>query len=197
MSATIDSNEFLLTHLWPTRAQHWTPPDAVSPATDGGHNVATAAYTVGRTWDIYQEGSAGINTGWSRFTYLKLGTQDMTVALAAKGICAIAVAPGAATAAEVLYTVTNADASAILGSVPVAVAISAMTNNYYGWFWTGGPCPESIVSGLAGTYETDGDVVVGGIDSASSSNYATTIGFGTTLTTGVCSCGVSFVVDVA
>lgn len=191
MANTIDSNEFVLIHRWPTKAQDWAPPKAQDPANDGGHNVVAAKYKIGTTWEHFQAGSTGINEGWVTFTYLKLGTQDDTVVLAAKGICAIAVAPGAATAAEVLYTVTNADATAILGSTPAAVALSAMTNSYYGWFWTGGPCPESIVSGLAGSYETTAGVVAGGLCTEVSANNGTVIGFGTAILGGAC--GISFV----
>jgi hypothetical protein len=70
----------------------------------------------------------------------------------------------AATAANALlptqYIVTD-DASEALLSGPIAVALSAMTTGYYGWFWCGGVCPVDSVSGLGGSYVTDGTVAAG------------------------------------
>lgn len=189
MAATIDSNEFILIHRFPTKAQDWMPPKAMDPANDGGHNVVAAAYKIGTTWDFFQEGSEGINQGWATFTYLKVGTQS---ALAAKSICGLDTAPGAATALEILYTVTDLAAGTIAGSTPAAVALSAMTNAYYGWFWTGGVCPESIVSDLSGNFLTTTNVVVGGMDIGTAA-AGTVNGFGTAALGGAC--GISFVVD--
>jgi hypothetical protein len=192
MSATIDSSEFILRDNWPTMGQGWTPPKSRDPANGGGHNVESNAYTLGVTWDIYQEGATGINRGWSRFTYLKVGTQS---AIAAKSICCLDTAPGAATGVETLYTVTDLAAGSPVEDCGLcAVAISAMTDGYYGWFWTGGVCPESIISGMAGDYLTDGNVIVGGMDCATAA-AGTVLGFG--LADSGAACGISFVVDVA
>jgi len=58
------------------------------------------------------------------------------------------------------YRVTNDPDDCVIatGSLLAAVALSAMTNERWGWFWCGGICPESFVSGLGGNYETDGDI---------------------------------------
>jgi hypothetical protein len=36
-----------------------------------------------------------------------------------------------------------------------------MTDAYYGFFWTGGVCPEETISALQGNHTTDDSVVAG------------------------------------
>jgi hypothetical protein len=35
---------------------------------------------------------------------------------------------------------------------PIAIALSAMTEDYFGWFWCGGLCPEFWVPALGGNF---------------------------------------------
>jgi hypothetical protein len=154
--STIDSELFILQDNWPGDAD---PGLVQDPPRDGftgsdHHNSSTAVYQVGAKIQIYNEGTSG-KAGWATFIYLQVGTQDATTVLAAKSL----VVPDSSTT---WYQVTNDPLQAVvLPCGMAAYALSAMTNAYYGWFWCGGVCPEEAVSGLAGTYVTEGNVVAG------------------------------------
>ena len=151
----IDSESITLIDRWPGYPTRYGSPQG--GFTDSGHhNVETAIFKAGEKCCVWNESTAGIK-GMSTFIYLQVGTQNADVAIAAKMICI----PGSAT---IWYQVgNNPDADVVFAAGPalVAVALSALTDAYWGWFWCGGVCPESHVSGLGGDYPTDDSVIPG------------------------------------
>jgi len=175
MASTIDGSQFLLKDNWPFDPgfDRWAGPYMRGPASDAtdweGQNVAAAdkKFAVGRKFVKYQKGATGINQGYSTFIYLRHGTAQTTALSAIKHIYTIENAAwGTSEAAEALYTVTNDAATACIAEPTgiAAVCLMTMTTNYYGWFWCGGVCPEVILTGMAGTYLTDGNVAVGAME---------------------------------
>lgn len=154
--STIDSELFVLYDNWPGDAD---PGLAQDPPRDGftgtdHHNVAAAAYPIGSKIQVYNRGDTG-QPGFATFVYLQVGTQDLETVIAVKTV----VVPDSST---YWYRVTNDPADSIVVPCGLAgIAVSAITNAYYGWFWCGGVCPEEFVAGLGGTYATDGNVVAG------------------------------------
>jgi hypothetical protein len=116
-----------------------------------GHNTVAPSFPVGTKVNFYHPGVAG-KAGPCRFVYLGLGTQVGT--LAAKGI----VMPVSAT---VWYTVSNNSTCVAVTSGCGAVALGAMTNDYYGWFLCGGVVPTDFVAALTGNFATTGLVTAG------------------------------------
>ena len=150
--ATLDSELFVLIDNVPGSISRTgeTPKDGFTGADH--HNVAAAAFPVGTKYQVYNTGVSAGKAGYSTFTYLQVGTQNSAAVLAAKSVCV-------QDSATVWYQVLNEPEAAVgLTNGFVAVALSAMTDAYYGWFWTGGVCPEEFVSGLGGTYGTDDSV---------------------------------------
>ncbi len=169
-NSVIDSEMVILLDNWPSLDTLNAPgPDnATAPATGPDQNVETAAHPIGTKWTSFQEGATGIPRGKFTLIYLKLGTQNPdTLLTCAAGTtkclcCNEDVSEnGSATQA---YTVTNdGDETGSEKAGLAAVALSAMTNDYYGWFWCGGVAPISIVPGLAGDFYTANDVAIGEI----------------------------------
>lgn len=160
-ASTIDSELFFLQDHWPGSAiPGLVIPDRIT-GTDGadqhaGHNVASPQYDVGAKMKIYNDGTVG-QRGESTLTYLQLGTAHATSTITAKSLCV----PDSAT---LWYQVTNDPDDCInLPSGRMAYAPTAMTDEHYGWFWTGGVCPEAICPSLGGNYTTSGTVVFGSI----------------------------------
>ena len=157
---TLDSEKLTLFDNWDGPVQTtFSPPqdifDGLSGAPD--HNVATERVPVGTKCAIYNHTSTG-KKGWSTLIYLQ-AVANAGVAIAAKQFLVRDVA-------AYPYRVTNDPDDALvanteLGSLPAAVALSAITTTYYGWFWCGGQAPEFLVSGMGGDYATDGTVVAG------------------------------------
>lgn len=153
-TSTIDYTKILLVDNWPG-----VPATLADVPIDGftgtdHHNVTTAAFPIGTKMQVVCDGTVG-TTGTATFVYLKFGTEDGTVSLAAKSI----VVQDSATN---WYEVTNDSASAI--AIPTglaAIAISDMDADSYGWFWCGGVCPKQYVSGLTGNFDTDDTLVAG------------------------------------
>jgi len=118
------------------------------------HNVTTAFYKPGTCIQMMCDGSVG-KAGPSLLAYLQVGTQNAAVAIAAKSVCV----PDSAT---VWYQVTNdPDSNIALPTDRLAIALGAIADAAYGWFWVGGVCPEQFVTALAGNYKTDGNVAAG------------------------------------
>ena len=174
--STIESEAIMLLDTWPGVAN----PATVVP-TDGflgtsHHNVATAKYPVGTKIDVYCPGVTVIGTvasddpGWATFIYLKLEMQDATNVLGARHIVALH-------SDAVPYDVTN-DTTTLLTTQrsPMAVGLSAMTVDRYGWFWCGGICPVDYVDGLNGKYKTTGSVAIGPMTWANAGTPGTTYG---------------------
>jgi hypothetical protein len=168
---TIDSELIMLYDGFPGQ-----PDPRIGPPTDGftgalSHNVVAPYYPVGTKIEV-RNTTLGI-PGLSRFIYLKLESQDANV-LAARHIVALH-------SDATPYDVTNdagADLAAQMG--PIAVGLSAMTTDYYGWFWCGGVCPEDWVAALGGLYATlnPGTVAIGQITRADVTAGATYGDFG-------------------
>jgi len=142
-------------------------PNAAVPkngfAETGGlhHNVAAAAYRPGTVVSVYQDGSGTGRRGWSEFTYLQFNDSEttLTTTVVAKNMCLhdVLLDP---------YSVTTdkeGDVADAVVSGQVAYTISAMTSQYYGWFWTGGVVPVDYVAALNGSFAgvgTAGDVII-------------------------------------
>ena len=148
-AGTIDSELFFLSSKWPqgqSKSFHYTKPTDGFTSSDH-HNVETAAFDVGTQILVRNHNTeAGID-GNSMFIYL----QAADAIAAAKEICV----PAHAT---IPTKVSSTKASALQAndvSGTVAISISAMTDEYFGWFWCDGVCPEEYVSALGGTYICD------------------------------------------
>jgi len=173
-NSTLDSELFILYDLWPGVCWPRNIPQDFPTGSACGHNSSTAVFPVGTKIQVWN-GSAGV-PGWSTFIYLKLEMQDTTNVLAAKHM--VAQHTDAAAGGLGIYDVTNEAASLNTDQKgPVAFGLSAMTVDYYGWFWCGGVCPEEWVSGLAGDYATyGGTVAIGPLTYATLETAGTTYG---------------------
>lgn len=168
---TIDSQLFHLIDNWPgvPTPGGLIPQDGFTAAAQ--HNVAAARRRVGEKIQVYCDGLlTGTTAGYATLMYLKMGTQNPDVAVAAKTICV----PDSAT--NILEVTNDPDSCISLPTGMVAIALSAMTNGYYGWFWVGGVCPEQYVAALGGNYLTEGNVAAGHITAKDMT--ADSIGFG-------------------
>jgi len=170
MSSTIDSTGIILYDNWPNAivSNSAGPHDLGNVANGADQNWYSASspppHKLGTKFIGTQNGAAGVNAGSYTLIYLKTGTLLSGTAITAKKFCVMAVAPTSSTSGDLLYTVSNNPTYTVGMSTGLgAVSMSAMTTaGYYGWFWCGGVCPESICTGMAGTYTTDANVVVGG-----------------------------------
>lgn len=160
----VDSETFILYDLWPgVPYQSNGVPCSYNLQGHASHNALAAAYPVGTKFQTYNDGAtAGLN-GWSTMIYLQVGTQETGTVIAAKQFVV-----SDSTADP--YVVTNdGDSCIAIAGGPVAVAISAITDAYYGWFWCGGVAPEILCSSTAagagaemgGSYKCDGSVDAG------------------------------------
>ena len=151
--STIDSELFTLQDNWPDTSgpSEDVPTDGFTGA--DGHNVVAAKYPIGQKVRVWNDSAVAGKDGFSTFIYLKVGTQNASVVLAVKSVVV-------SDSATVWYEVTNdPDDNVSMSGGLCAIALSAMTNAYYGWFWCGGVCPEAFVSGLAGNYATNGTII--------------------------------------
>ncbi len=98
-------------------------------------NVDKPTEDLGTTVNIYDR-EAG---GFSQFTYLKFvkGTVDATF-----------IGQMCGTVRGKDYEVTPDGETINTGALP-AVALAAMDDGKFGWFWTGGICPIGLVPGLS------------------------------------------------
>ena len=103
--------------------------------------------------------------GFADMIYLQA---DDTI-VAAGTICV----PSSATNLTKVTNLKGADVGNSSLSGLLAVSLSAMTADYYGWFWVGGPCPIDYVSAL--TYAPAEQTIAAGdplaIMEATSSSY--------------------------
>lgn len=158
-NSTIDDAKLILYDRWPGEVDQnlGVPPDGFTGASH--HNVATAQYEPGTKIKVYDK----TNKGYATLIYLQYiaGTKAATLALAAKQFVCMDTSEQAAAATSPTYFKVGDDASECLLTGPMAVALSAMTTTYYGWFWCGGVCPVDSVAALGGNYVTDGTVAAG------------------------------------
>jgi len=115
------------------------------------HNQAYERYRAGEKICVYDD----ISKGWATFVYLKLVDQLATSYVLAAGNLV-----GVYTTTPLYYEVSNDQSGVYMNQG--AVALSAMTTTYWGWFWCGGVCPQSHVTALAtATIPTDGNIAAG------------------------------------
>jgi len=179
--STIDSElvQLVFNQWGPTVRNGWIPPDGFIGASH--HNVSAAVYEKGMSVVVYQDGVAAGTPGYVEFTYLQVGTQNASNLLAAKDLCT-------QDSATVWYQVTNDPNDCVLTEGGLAAyCMTAMTDAYYGWFWTGGVSPEDpkffngVTSLMVGNYVTDGTAVAGSKNIVSdASNDLLAIGVGGT-----------------
>ena len=176
--STIDGKLLMFTDNWPAaRLLHAVPPDGFNGKDH--FNVDFPAYPIGTKVTVYHDNALNKGrAGWATFIYLRLGTANATTDLAAKSL--VVPENGATLTADThgQYRVTNdSDAPSIgpTGSPMVAVAIGAMTDLNYGFFFCGGILPAETVQS-AGTYcldttfKTIGNVRAGAIMVAGSNS---------------------------
>ena len=208
-NSVIDTEMIVLQDNWPFDPgfDRWAGPYR-KPAVDSllweGQNVSTLdKFRLGRKFVHYEPGGTGKLSGWSTFIYLKVGTQNADTLLACaaatgKSVCTVegTLAENSATAATQLYQVTNdADATTMESLGMCAVATSAMTNSYYGWFWCGGVAPLTLLTGLVGDIYTD-QGITGPVDIVVSATDADDASLGLSIASAaVRSCGVSTLKD--
>jgi len=114
-------------------------------------NVANGPYEPGYKIAVKEP----ITRGWSILTYLQYNAGDVTP-LAAGHVAVLE-------SGNTWTGVTNEGTSTLV-NVPPAIALAAITDTYWGFFWTGGPCPQSWVTALAtASVYTDGNVEIGAI----------------------------------
>lgn len=129
------------------------PPDGFAGSSH--HNVASAKFPVGTKKYVWIESLKA----YSVLTYLQAGVTAGAAAVAAGRVM---IPEDVTNNASYLPTKVCGDPDeGLLGSA-CAIAISAMTDAYYGWFWTGGCCPVGHGSMTATTVvATDDSVTVG------------------------------------
>jgi len=160
-------------------------------------NVATAFYPLGMAVQVVHKGTAG-KEGFTTFRYLKAGVNSGAT------VTTIVIADVCTQQGTTPYVVTKdpdaVNSTTLVASGLCAIALGTMTDAYFGFFWTGGVCPEDEVAGLGTTYPTDDSVVFGDIKLMNMA--ADEIGFGTAMSTGTglsvamsASCGVSLGAD--
>ena len=145
-----------------------------NPTAAAEHNVAVAKHDLGTKVALVCHGVTG-KAGIAILTYLKVGTQNPDVAIAAKTLCV------SDSATDPLIVTNDPDGNIGIESGLACFALSAMTDAYFGWFWTGGVCPEEYVSGMGGNYATDSTVIAGRAFSAVDLADADAMGLGTIL----------------
>jgi hypothetical protein len=108
------------------------------------HNVATASaseYVLGQKIRYYNS----TLKGWGTCIYLQYDDGEAAIAEAAGHPC------GVLNNGDNPYKVSANVAEVGVGA-PRAISLSAMTDQYYGWFWCGGVCPDFLVDGGASAY---------------------------------------------
>lgn len=151
MGTTIDDARLFFYDTWPGPVRFgWKPAEDSSGnifTNSTHHNVVSAVYEVGFKVGIKDSTTAT----YASFIYLQLGTQSGT--LAAKDLCAPQI-----TSSAFDQKVTNLASATPATPGCCAVALSAMTNDYFGWFFCGGFVPVGTVSALDGNFTTDDSV---------------------------------------
>ena len=174
--STLDAKYITLFDAWPGKALDWGL--TVSQILDSNtvQNVVYPRYPVGTKIIVRNPGTTYSATGNSTLIYLQAGTAATGLAVAAKHVCV----PDTDTN---LYKVTNDKTTGLnpAGCPLVAVALTTMTNSYYGWYWCGGVCPADLLVNAAGSFilsgnmATDSTVAIGPIQTVALT--AANIGF--------------------
>lgn len=163
MTVGIDDGKFILIDTWPGVPTQGLNPSDWSTVYD---EIPTGVQ-LGSKRMVYDT----TNKGWAILAFLCYN-KGTAAAVAVKGKCAQETAT-VATAAK-WFNVTN-DGGESFNEGPIAIALNTMSDGQYGWFWVGGVCPVSLVSGLDGIYTSDGNVAAGKgmklVDSASYNKF--------------------------
>ncbi len=185
-ATTVSCNEVILYDMYPGVASVNRPQADHSGnvfTNSDFHNVASAGtFSPGYKVQVW-EPTLG---GWSIFTYLQfnLGASGQTLAAGHMAVYETG---------NNWYGVSN-EGDSCFTNLPPAVAISTLTDTYFGFFWTGGVCPQSFVTALAtAEISTDGSVAIGmvGIVDAAEPDV---VGL-TVAASGVNACGWSMAAD--
>jgi len=150
--ATLDYNDIVIYDNAPGPVHQ----DALPPADSNGqhftnsthHNVASPAYPLGYKVSVLDHTEGG----YSLLGYFKYTAGAVTLA---------AGHPCVAATGEMTTVTNDGDAATANPNSFLAIALSAMTDGYYGWFWIGWLPPTSYCSELAAssdTITTDGNV---------------------------------------
>lgn len=111
------------------------------------HNVVSPAiYPVGTIIEVAHTGSTFGSDGWSEFVYGRYAKDDGEVLVARDVLL-----PEVFT--ELFdFTGDPDECASFAAGFYAVIALSAMTDDYYGWFWSGGVCPGDLVgSDFAGS----------------------------------------------
>jgi len=181
--ATIDGAYIVLTpgRFGPPNPAYGIPTDGFTGADH--HNVAAAAYPVGTVIAAYNSGASKGVAGMSEFVYLKWSDTDThTGAVNYVAVPASGDVPTTYTMDPDDYFIDTAALTSTLVESAynprAVVALSDMTNLYYGWAWCGGVCPSDIVTTMDGDLHTDDSVAVGPITCVNcASDYMGLAGF--------------------
>lgn len=186
--STLDSELLQLKDNWPGVAD---PGLSIckNPIDSAEHNVAIPAYPVGTKAQLRADGSVG-KAGTCTLIYLPVGTQNAAALIAAKTFCVLDDAAGT------LAVTNDPDSCVNIGGSPLCVALSAMTDGRYGWFWCAGVAPEQWVSGMGGNYLTDSTVVAGLVSAGDLTADAIGLTAQTETTFGLLPAGLAFAADV-
>ena len=155
-NSTIDDQKIALIDNWPGEPNHNLGIPTGGFTGSGHHNVAAAIYPIGTKIQAYDSTS----NGYATFIYLQyiIGSSST---LGAKDPVAMDTSEQSTVATTSTWYKVTSDGGEALILGPLAFAISTLTTTYYGWFWCGGVCPVALVSGLGGTYVTDGTIAAG------------------------------------
>lgn len=165
MTVGIDDTDFVMLDAFP------------GPVTNGANPSDWTTYSdsedfpVGTKRAVYDS----TNKGWAILMYAKIdgGTKGAASGSAIKRILGL---DTTSAATGYSYVVTPDSSETILNG-PFGIQLGTITaaqftaGAMYGWIWVGGVCPVAVITGLDGTYASDGNVAAGsGIDFADNSD---------------------------
>ena len=87
--------------------------------------------------------------GYGACAYMKFDNGDAVACVAGDVLTMLAGTFGSAGHTEHTTLTTDISAGMTKGGIPMAIALTAMTDGYYGWFWMLGVCPDFYVSSSA------------------------------------------------
>ncbi len=147
--STIATSKVVLFDNWPGAVRQYNAPSGGFASSDH-HNISKPQFDAGYKVQVDNRNGKGPST----LVYLQVGTQNAATALR----------PGSVVVPDSTndwYRITNDPDDCIQNTTGVAViAISAMTNGYWGWFWCEGPQPDEVPA-IGSTLATDGSVIPG------------------------------------
>jgi len=173
--STLDASFLIMFDRWPGVARRVDfadmPAAWLTP-------VATAVHRQGEkicVWNPLTTTVLGLN-GWTTLVYLKLGTQGTTIVAGDLVVPCLATNPFVVSNDQTGGATPALDA---LGSPLAAIALSAVTNNYWAWFFCGGVSPVFHAVAVGGNMITGtADVIIGLVcaDTADTSTNETVLG---------------------